>query len=454
MPKQIKIDSEIIKKQLLNIVDKYGKLPENLRFDNDIFDLNKALGVNKTAKLLYDGKKDLRTIIDKTISAPFQEIRKFGESEEKSEIKCEKNWYNKLIYGDNLQALKYLLDNGYKEQIKLIYIDPPFATKSDFAKGETKAYRDKLEGAEFIEFIRERLILMKELLSKDGFIFVHLDDKKGHYIKVILDEIFLEANFRNDIVWTYNGKGLANTKTKFIPYNGNIYFYSKNPQTPINNRTGGISKSVMQRFGRYLNEYNQITFKSLKDNNETAELKKATKSFIKNNKREPIDEDIAVYYDKGTLLKNIWNDIGIIRENHKYNEYTGYPTQKPKKLLERILNACSLENDLILDAFIGSGTTCAVAEKLNRRWIGIDAGKLAIYTSQKRILDIQNHKPFIVINSGVYEIRDLDNQVNIDDNLYKDFACDLFQVDKNKGEKINGVDFSGKYGNNYVHKIN
>ncbi|MCG2686536.1 site-specific DNA-methyltransferase, partial [Candidatus Parcubacteria bacterium] len=392
-----------------------------------------------------------RTILDKTISAPFQEIRRFGESKEKSEIENEKQWYNKLIYGDNLQALKYLLDNGYKGQIKLIYIDPPFATKSDFSKGEVKAYRDKLEGAEFIEFVRERLILMKELLSNDGFIYVHLDEKKGHYIKIILDEIFTEANYRNDIIWTYNGKGLANAKNKFVPYNAYIYLYSKNPNSELNNRIEGVAKSVMGRFGRYLNKNNQITFKTLKENNEKSELEKATKRFISQFGKKPNDDDIATDYNRGVLLKNIWNDIGIIRANKKYKEFTEYPTQKPEKLLERIIKASSNENDLILDAFVGSATTCAVAEKLNRKWIGIDAGKLAIYTSQKRILDIKNHKPFIVMNSGVYEIRDIDKQVDIEDELYKNFACDLFQVDKNKAEKINGVEFSGKYSNNYVY---
>jgi len=153
--------------------------------------LQKAVrrNLNKTAQLIYDGKKDKRTIIDKTISAPFQEIRKFGVSKEKSEIEGKKSWH-KLIYGDNLQALKYLLDNGYKEQIKLIYIDPPFATQSDFKNGETKAYKDKLEGAEFVEFLRERLFLMKELLSKDGCIYVHLDYRSVHAIKLVMDEIF------------------------------------------------------------------------------------------------------------------------------------------------------------------------------------------------------------------------------------------------------------------------
>lgn len=451
MSKEMKNYDEIIKKKILEVVEKYGKLPEELRFSDDVFDLQKALGVNKTAQLLYDGKKDKRTIIDKTISAPFQEIRKFGESKEKSEIEGEKNWYNKLIYGDNLQALKYLLENGYKGKVKLIYIDPPFATQSDFVKGEIKAYRDKLEGAEFIEFIRERLILMRELLSNDGFIFVHLDEKKGHYIKIILDEIFTEANYKNDIIWTYNGKGLANAKNKFVPYNAYIYLYSKNPNSKLNNRIGGIAKSVMGRFGRYLDKNNQITFKTLKENNENSELEKATKRFISKFGRKPKDDDIATDYNKGILLKNVWNDIGIIRANKKYTEYTEYPTQKPEKLLERIIEVGSNGDDIILDAFVGSGTTCAVAEKLNRKWIGIDAGKLAIYTSQKRISDIKNHKPFIVMNSGVYEIRDIDKQIDIDNGLYKNFACDLFQVDKNKAEKINGVEFNGKYSNNYVY---
>ena len=110
--KQQNFDDLKIKKEVLEITKKYGKLPEDFRFDNDIFDLQKALGVNKTAQLLYDGKKDKRTIIDKTISAPFQEIRKFGISKEKSEIEKGKSWYNKLIYGDNLQALKYFSDNS------------------------------------------------------------------------------------------------------------------------------------------------------------------------------------------------------------------------------------------------------------------------------------------------------------------------------------------------------
>jgi len=415
MAKQSFFDDYKIKKEVLGVVKKYGKLPEDFRFDSELFDLNKALGVDKTAKLLYDGKKDKRTIIDKTISAPFQEIRKFGESKEKSEIEGEKYWNNKLIYGDNLQALKYLLDNDYKEQIKLIYIDPPFATQSDFSKGEVKAYKDKLEGAEFTEFLRERLILMKELLTKDGSIYVHLDQKMGHYIKVIADEVFGKENFRNEIIWWYKDPS-GQTKTFYKQKHGNIFFYSKN-----NKYTFNLDDVRMP--------YSEGTLKQ-------AEAR--TKSFGRIVKVNPL----------GKIREDVW-EISII--NSQAKERTDYPTQKPEKILEVIIKASSNKNDIVLDAFVGSGTTCAVAEKLNRKWIGIDAGKLAIYTSQKRILDIENHKPFIVMNSGVYEIKDIDRQVKIDENLYKDFACDLFQVDRNKKETINGVDFSGKYGNNYVY---
>ncbi|MFA5780497.1 MAG: site-specific DNA-methyltransferase [Elusimicrobiota bacterium] len=412
MAKQITLDEELIRQEIMKVIEKYGKLPTDFRFDPDVFDLNKALGVNKTVQLLYDGKKDKRTIIDKTISAPFQEIRKFGESKEKSEIEGEKNWHNKLIYGDNLQALKYLLDNGYKEQIKLIYIDPPFATKSDFVKGETKAYRDKLEGAEFIEFLRERLLLMKELLSKEGSIFVNLDDKKSHYIKIILDEIFTEANFRNDIIWHFDYG--ARPKTEYGHKHNNIFWYSKTKDYDFK------LKQVLVPYESKMTEW------------------RYTKG---GQKGKPMPE--------GKIPSDVWN----IKVNSMSKEHDiEYPTRKPEELLLKIIKTVSdKEEDIILDAFAGSGTTCAVAEKLNRRWIGIDAGKLAIYTTQKRMLDIKNHKSFIVMNSGVYEIRDLDKQVDIDDELYKSFACDLFQVDKNKTEKINGVEFSGKYGNNYVY---
>lgn len=308
MTKQQNFDDKKIKEEILGIVKKYGQLPIDFRFDADIFDLNKALSVEKTAKLLYDGKKDRRTILDKTISAPFQEIRRFSESKEKSEIEGEKNWYNKLIYGDNLQALKYLLDNGYKEKIKLIYIDPPFATKSDFSKGEVKAYRDKLEGAEFIEFIRERIILMKELLSPSGGIFIHLDDKKGHYIKVALDEIFTEANFRNNIIWAYRTGG-ASKEGGLPKKHDNILFYSKTKDLDF--------KGLQERI-----YYEKNFFGGQIDENGRPFADVLVRDVI---------EDIIYLKENGKITeKNVKPLLNLSRERKDYD----YPTMKPPTLLE------------------------------------------------------------------------------------------------------------------------
>ncbi len=406
--------------------------------------LQKAVrrNLNKTAQLIYDGKKDKRTIIDKTISAPFQEIRKFGVSKEKSEIEGKKSWHNKLIYGDNLQALKYLLDNGYKEQIKLIYIDPPFATQSDFKNGETKAYKDKLEGAEFVEFLRERLFLMKELLSKDGCIYVHLDYRSVHAIKLVMDEIFGKDKLINEIIYGYRIQGIS--RSSFARKHQTILFYSKNKDFYFKQEKEKVI-------------YEKPFIDTKKEDGKCNELSEKDKEniiqLIKNGKSLP-DRFKSIIFDKyysEVYVRDVWDGDYTKPFISGSNQYTGYPTQKSKGLLTRILNASTKEGELVLDAFAGSGTTCIMAEELNRKWIGIDAGKLAIYTTQKRLLDIKNHKPFIVMNSGVYEIKDLDKQIKIEDNLYKNFACDLFQVDKNKAEKINGVEFNGKYSNNFVY---
>ena len=442
MAKQQIFDNDKVKKEVLEIAKKYGKLPEDFRFDPDIFDLQKALGVNKTAQLLYDGKKDKRTIIDKTISAPFQEIRKFGTSKEKSEIEGEKNWYNKLIYGDNLQALKYLLDNGYKEQIKLIYIDPPFATQSDFKNGETKAYRDKLEGAEFVEFLRERLFLMRELLSKDGCIYVHLDYRSVHAIKIIMDEIFGKDKLVNEIIYGYRIQGIS--RSSFARKHQTILLYSKTNDFYFKQEKEKVI-------------YEKPFIDTKKEEGKCNELSEKEKEniiqLIKSGKSLPVKYKSIIFdkYYSEVYVRDVWDGDYTKPFISGSNEHTGYPTQKSKGLLTRIINASTKDNELILDAFVGSGTACIMAEQLNRRWIGIDAGKLAIYTSQKRIFDIKNHKPFIVMNSGIYEIKDIDRQVRIGDELYKDFACDLFQVDKKKAEKINGIEFNGKYSNNYVY---
>ena len=160
----------------------------------------------KEYELVYAGKEREEDILADTMAVPLQPIKTFGVNGN--------GWTNKLIFGDNLQAMKSLIDDPeVKGRVKLIYIDPPFATKQEFrGSQDQKAYQDKIVGAKFIEFLRKRLVFLRELLSDDGSIYIHLDPKKGHYIKTILDEIFGEQNFKNEIVWKRTSAHSDSTK--------------------------------------------------------------------------------------------------------------------------------------------------------------------------------------------------------------------------------------------------
>jgi len=154
-------------------------------------------------ELVYHGKEREEDILADTLAVPLQKVRTFGRNGD--------GWHNHLIFGDNLQVMKNLLERKKAGQlrnadgtdgVRLVYIDPPFATKREFSgKQEERAYQDKVEGATFVEFLRRRLLLIRELLAEDGSIYIHLDQKKSHYVKVVADEVFGEHNFRNEIVW-------------------------------------------------------------------------------------------------------------------------------------------------------------------------------------------------------------------------------------------------------------
>ena len=422
----------------------------------------------KEYELVYADKAREDDVLADTMAVPLQLVKTFQTGN------TGVDWNNMLIFGNNLQALKTLLQMKREGKlksadgtpgIKLVYIDPPFASKQDFrGSQDQKAYQDKIAGADFLEYLRKRLLFLRELLAEDGAIYVHLDWRKAHYVKALMDEIFGEESFRNELIWTYNGKGLANSKGQFVKYYAQIYFYARSPATSIDNRRPGISSSVLERFGRYLNSSNQITFKTLTDNHEEAELKKARKRFLKEFGEEPSDDDIAADYGNGYLLKDIWDDIPIIRENKKYVEYTGYPTQKPEALLARIVAASSKQGDLVLDCFAGSGTTMAASEKLGRRWIGIDCGKLSVYTIQKRLLTIAGSKslenpkkkygkectPFALYNAGLYDYQALKE---LPWEQYRQFALALFQC-RDEPHAIGGLALDGHLGEASVMVFN
>lgn len=334
---------------------------------------------------------------------------------------------NLIIRGECLSACAHLKDKGIK--VDLVYIDPPFASGADYAKkvyirknpkvsqaiakAETELNNDDLKAFEetmygdiwdkekYLNWMYENLLAIKSIMSEAASIYMHLDWHIGHYVKILMDEVFGENNFRNEIVWTYNGKGLTNATKSFVPYNANIYYYTNSDDFYLNNRKEGISDSVKARFGKYLNKNNQITFGTLRNSNEKIELEKSLKRFINKYNREPKDNDIAVDYNKGTLIKNIWNDIPIIRENSVYSEYVNYATQKPEGLLERIIKASSNEGMVVADFFGGSGVTAAVASKLGRKFIHCDIGINSIQTTRDRLVKDGAEFEILEVKDGV-----------------------------------------------------
>lgn len=203
--------TETEKAELYQLLANGKPLPESWRYR--LFpESNRSAEVGKEYRLVYEGKLKREEVLAQTPAAPWQVEREFCTERPHGD-----GWRNLLVWGDNLMALRELLADqqgpnrfGTRGKIKLIYIDPPFATRQDFLKDKEKAYRDKVIGARFIEFLRRRLILLREVLADDGSIYVHLDTKKGHYIKAALDEIFGEENFINQIIWrrlsAHNGK--------------------------------------------------------------------------------------------------------------------------------------------------------------------------------------------------------------------------------------------------------
>lgn len=447
------------KDKIIELLEKGEDLP--LDYKRILFPPEK-----KEYELVYAGKEREEDILADTMAVPLQPIKTFGTNGN--------GWTNKLIFGDNLQVMKSLLDDPeVKGQVKLIYIDPPFATKQEF-KGsqDQKAYQDKIVGAQFIEFLRKRLIFLRELLSGDGSIFIHLDQKKGHYLKVVLDEIFGEQNFKNEIVWKRTS---AHSDSGKFGNNADFIFYYVNDETYIwNQEYEPYSKKYLARFknvdpdGRRWQD-GPITAKGLSGGGykytykgveglwrcpiSTMEiLDKEDKLFF--TKKGGIRIKRYLYEDKGIPLQTIWTDI--YATNSQAIERIGYPTQKPETLLERVIKVSSNPGDLILDAFAGSGTTLAVAEKLSRRWIGIDCGKLAVYTMQKRLLNLKSEignkgkklkpKPFTLYHAGLYDFAMLKKLLWPE---WRKFALLLFNC-RDAKHRVSGLELDGYKGRSDV----
>jgi site-specific DNA-methyltransferase (adenine-specific)/adenine-specific DNA-methyltransferase len=436
----------------------------------------------KEYELRYAGKmrkEDLLADQDGTFAVPLQ-IEKIYNGKRK---KFTDDWRNMIVFGDNLQFLKTLHKNEdslikdkIKGKVKLIYIDPPFATASDFDSfSGQKAYSDKTKDSEFLEFIRRRLIVSRGILSADGSIFVHLDHRKIHYIKAILDEVFGENNFRNEIVWkrtsAHNDAGRLGINIDYILY------YSNSPSYIWNQLFSIYSEKHLNRFHHKDSDGRQwtdspLTAKGLKGKGYNYFYKGIEGYWrcpITTMKR--LDQENRLYFTKkggirvkkyldeleGIPLQTLWDDIDPI--NSQSPERVGYPTQKPEELIERIIKLSTNEDDIVLDFFGGSGTTAAVAEKLNRRWITCDIGRYSFYTTQKRLLtvhdskDLENtkkkyNKPaktFITVNTGMYDLKKM-QELNREN--YVKFVLELFEVTQ-KPSTRKGFSFHGERKDGY-----
>lgn len=423
-------------------------------------------------ELVYHGKDREEDIIANTLAVPLQAVRTFNKNGVA--------WHNKLIFGDNLQAMKTLLEMKRRGDlcnadgtpgVRLVYIDPPFATKQDFAGSQyQKAYQDKIVGAQFVEFMRRRFILLRELLADDGCLYLHLDIKKIHYLKIVLDEVFGEGRFVNEIIWKrtsahadsttyanvhdalllYSKSGTFTFNPQFVPYTDEYiaerykHIETRGPRKGQRYADDNLIGTGL-RGGGYLYEWKGVTRTWRCPIGTMREHEKEDRLYYTRNGGARIKR----YVDDlpGVPPSDMWIDIFPV--NSQAAERVDYPTQKPESLLQRVIATSSSPGDIVLDAFGGSGSTCAVAEKLGRRWIGIDCGKLAIYTIQKRMLNLKagignkgavhKAKPFTLYNAGLYDFSRL-KELPLES--WRAFALMLFGC-RDEPHSVGGIQFDG-----------
>ena len=427
-----------------------------------------------------------------------------------------KGWTNKLIWGDNKLILSSLKNGPLREEIeeqgglKLIYIDPPFDVGADFSMDieigdetftkdpnilEEIAYRDTWgKGADsFIAMIYERLMLMHDLLAKDGSIYVHCDWRVSGFLRLVLDEVFGNDHFHNEIIWQRSSSGKTVSKN-FSRDTDTIYWFSKSNDYVINPVFKPLSATTKAMYTRD-DENGRGNYRLYPLQKTASPGPETTYDYVDNNGRtwkcpkkgwrmryeklKALENDNRLYLDgntlqekaywnerqnDGRLANNLWDDIPNLQGTTA--EILDYPTQKPEALIERIVKASSNEGDLIADFFCGSGTTASVAEKLGRKWIVTDLGKFAIHTTRKRLIGVQrqrkadgeDYRAFEILNLGKYERQ---HYVGVNPNL-REAEQQKQSIEKEKAfidlilrayaaEKTNGfTSFQGKKGGRLI----
>lgn len=362
-------------------------------------ELNLRGMTNETAKAVGDYAFEPirgRPMLQWAGKRPFTSTQFFPAQEKERHGDEVDGWMNRIYWGDNLQVMSHLLKE-FRGKINLIYIDPPFDSKADYKKKielrgkkvendhsnfEDKQYTDIWTNDEYLQFMYERLVLCRELLSETGSIFLHCDWHKSHLLRCMMDEVFGIENFRNEIIWENQG-AWVNSDRWFPRRHNNIMFYSKTNKYEFNVlNDDDVNNGI--NFNRW---YDFIKDNRIyADNAPYHDSRFATyvKNFESKYKREPTGKDVIIDF-KGTVLGSVWY-IKVV--DPKSPENLEYPTQKPEALLERIIKASSNPGDIVFDCFMGSGTTQAVAMKLGRKFIGADINLGAIQTTTKRLIHV------------------------------------------------------------------
>lgn len=466
-------------------------------------------------ELIWEGKYDAsgKRVAPLRVALPFQTVETVNESAQQRQLMLDlfssgrdPEWRNRLIWGDKKYVLPSLLPE-FEGKVDLIYIDPPFATGADFSfqaqigdKGfekepsiiEAKAYRDTwgkgLDG--YLSWFYETVILLYELLTPNGSIYVHLDWHVGHYAKGILDEVFGLGNFLNEIVWQRTVS--HNDPRRYGIIHDVLFFYRKGNTYTWNSPKAQHSEEYLDSFFNYAEsptgeirklekgeepppQWRKFALDNLASPNPRPNLTYEYKGYqppakgwkVSLEKMQELDRQGRLYFpaskdqrirrklyidnvSEGKAVPDLWTDMLTVQAGA--TESVGYSTQKPEALLERIIRASSNEGDLILDCFCGSGTTAAVAEKLNRRWITCDLGRFAIHTARKRLLGIEGVRPFVVQNLGKYE-RQVWQQSEFGSHAetvirsYRKFILDLYHAEPIEGY----VWLHGRKGGRMVH---
>lgn len=390
-----------------------------------------------------------------------------------------------LFHGDNKDVLAWLLAHGYRGKVNLVYIDPPFDSGADYVRqvqlraaqtprlngeshslGEQIQYTDIWANDMYLQFMYERIILLRELLSDRGTLYLHCDWRQNSYLRIILDEVFGADNFMGQITWKRSHSKLKATANKWLAVDDTILVATKTEDKTYNIIYWPYSEDYLKRFnledehGKYywapIGTYSEDRLRHLQELGRVRIPDSGAMPRIKN----------YLHEGKGVPPDNVWVDIDAI--NSQAHEALGFPTQKPEALLERMIRASSNPGDLILDCFVGSGTTAAVAQKLGRRWIAADVNKGAVQTTSKRLqtiireqieagvqpqqatlalgerTDAEETPPPAALSFSVYRVNDYDLQIQHNEAV--NLAVEMIGIERTKTDTF----FDGTLGRRLV----